>query len=134
MECKPKSIITIEGNTSSGRWGSQSDGGGVYIRERSLSVVTGVGRPQYDHMACHKPVPPSAPAWPGRYLALTSPSMKGEDVKSVQRKMNTWGSRLAVDGDFGRATSDAVRWWQAVHGLESDGVVGPATWNKFFSK
>jgi hypothetical protein len=133
METRPNSVITIEGNTAKTRMGSQSDGGGVYQRERSLSLITGVGRPQYSgRIAPPPPVRATAPAWPGRYLALTSPSMKGEDVKMIQKKMNTWGSRLTVDGDFGRATSDAVRWWQAAHRLSVDGVVGPATWNEFF--
>ena len=40
-------IQTIEGNTSSGISGSQSNGGGVYRRTRSWSTVLAVVRPQY---------------------------------------------------------------------------------------
>lgn len=41
------SIQTVEGNTSSGTSGSQSNGGGVYRRTRSRSDVTVVARPDY---------------------------------------------------------------------------------------
>lgn len=42
-----ESISTIEGNTSSGLSGSQSNGGGVYARTRTRSDVTCVARPAY---------------------------------------------------------------------------------------
>jgi cell wall-associated NlpC family hydrolase len=40
-----KSLVCVEGNTSSGNAGSQSNGGGVYRRVRSYSLVMGVARP-----------------------------------------------------------------------------------------
>lgn len=40
-------IETIEGNTSPGDAGSQSNGGGVFKRTRRLSQVVGYGRPAY---------------------------------------------------------------------------------------
>lgn len=40
-------LTTIEGNTSSGNGGSQGNGGGVYRRTRSFSVVCCVLRPTY---------------------------------------------------------------------------------------
>ena len=46
-----KSVIyTIEGNTSGGA-GSQSNGGGVYKRDRSFGVVHSIWRPPYDQPA-----------------------------------------------------------------------------------
>lgn len=38
---------TIEGNTSPGTSGSQSNGGGVYRRARSYDSIIGVARPYY---------------------------------------------------------------------------------------
>ncbi len=40
-------LATVEGNTSSGASGSQDNGGGVYARNRRLTVVIGAGRPAY---------------------------------------------------------------------------------------
>lgn len=40
-----KSLVCIEGNTSSGNAGSQSNGDGVYKRSRSYSLVMAVVRP-----------------------------------------------------------------------------------------
>lgn len=39
---------TIEGNTSPGNGGSQSNGGGVYRRARNYSSIIGVARPYYE--------------------------------------------------------------------------------------
>ena len=39
---------TIEGNTSPGSGGSQSNGGGVYRRTRNYSSIIGVARPYYE--------------------------------------------------------------------------------------
>jgi cell wall-associated NlpC family hydrolase len=40
-----KNLVCIEGNTSSGGAGSQSNGDGVYKRKRSYSLVMAVARP-----------------------------------------------------------------------------------------
>lgn len=41
-------FLCVEGNTSSGRTGSQDNGDGVYEKLRRLSDVKGFGRPNYD--------------------------------------------------------------------------------------
>ena len=41
-------VTAIEGNTSSGSTGSQSNGDGVYRRRRKLSLVVGAYRPKYE--------------------------------------------------------------------------------------
>lgn len=35
-----------------------------------------------------------------------------------------------IDGHFGTRTQLVVRWFQQIHKLTPDGVVGPQTWNK----
>lgn len=49
----------------------------------------------------------------------------GDDVKLLQRIL-----KLVVDGDFGPATELAVMRFQGQHSLETDGIVGPKTWEK----
>lgn len=69
-----------------------------------------------------------------RPIQLTSPQMYGEDVKAVQRKLNSLGySAGTVDGYYGAKGYAAVKDFQGVNGLAVDGSVGPATWNKLFS-
>lgn len=48
---------------------------------------------------------------------------KGEEVKKVQRIL-----QLVDDGIYGVLTEEAVREFQAEHGLGIDGIVGPLTW------
>ncbi|MFT8313165.1 MAG: GH25 family lysozyme [Clostridium sp.] len=40
----------------------------------------------------------------------------------------------SVDGTFGNGTKVSVQNWQASHGLNPDGVVGPATWSKLLDE
>lgn len=47
-EVSGKTLVTIEGNTSPDDKGSQSNGGGVYRKKRSTSLVNGAFRPLYD--------------------------------------------------------------------------------------
>lgn len=42
-----KGLPTIEGNTSAGDGGSQSNGGGVFRRTRSRAQIAGIARPRY---------------------------------------------------------------------------------------
>jgi cell wall-associated NlpC family hydrolase len=40
-------LATVEGNTSSGPGGSQSNGGGVFKRTRARSEIVGIARPRW---------------------------------------------------------------------------------------
>ena len=58
--------------------------------------------------------------------------MSGWHVKRLQRLLRMHGQLgppARLDGDFGAVTEAAVRAFQALHGLEPDGVVGPLTWS-----
>lgn len=46
----------------------------------------------------------------------------GQMVREIQKALH-----LMPDGIFGEITEEAVRKWQAAHGLTADGVVGPKT-------
>ncbi len=53
----------------------------------------------------------------------------GAGVRSVQSRLKTWGYyNGALDGIYGRETTEAVRNFQAKNGLAADGAVGAATW------
>ncbi|MDK2784743.1 MAG: spore germination protein [Bacillota bacterium] len=53
----------------------------------------------------------------------------GDDVAELQATLARLGYDPGpIDGDFGRLTEQAVRLFQAHHGLVVDGVVGPATY------
>ena len=49
---------------------------------------------------------------------------KGDAVSAVQCQFKG----VAVDGDFGDSTANAVRGFQTQSGIDSDGIVGPKTW------
>ncbi len=52
----------------------------------------------------------------------------GPAVVTLQTRLNVWGAKLTVDGDFGADTLAAVKAFQTAHKLTVDGVVGPQTW------
>ena len=55
---------------------------------------------------------------------------KGERVRVIQLLLNARGVAVVVDGDFGKATTAAVKTFQKKNKLAVDGFVGPATWTK----
>ncbi len=62
-----------------------------------------------------------------RTLLLRTPPMQGADVQAVQRALVAAGIGGDIDGLFGPATAQAAIRFQAMCGLTTDGVVGPAT-------
>ncbi len=68
----------------------------------------------------------------GALLKVVKPGETGPHVRVVQATLivrglisDTDGNR---DGDYGNATQDIVRQFQALAGLGTDGEVGPKTW------
>jgi peptidoglycan hydrolase-like protein with peptidoglycan-binding domain len=59
--------------------------------------------------------------------ADAGPGDIGREVKVVQMYLNYHGYRMPVDGIYGPKTTDAVRWFQGVNGLQIDGEAGPIT-------
>lgn len=80
------------------------------------------------------PVRSVLPSYPGIELALGSAN---SDVKSLQMYLNRISRNYPaipkipdIDGIFGSATENAVRSFQQIFGLEVNGIVNLATWNK----
>lgn len=117
-------IITIEGNTSPSRHGSQRNGGQVARRRRYVgprsSFVASCSMPIWPTGAAIKPDPKSRRTW---YVGTS-----GDQVKTIQRLLGFVGKQ--VDGVFGGETKLHVRRFQERHGLLVDGVVGNETWAK----
>jgi surface antigen len=111
---------------------------------RSVIVASGYTLKSDGPMALGVPVPPGhekyqyvpppvsdvVPVYT-RLIKLTSPYMRGDDVKWVQRQLTEWGYKpLVIDSVYGPNTATAVKSFQAHKGLVIDGKVGPITWAK----
>ena len=79
---------------------------------------------------------PNTPLNLSRTLKLTTPLMRGDDVKSLQVFLNTHGFALALTGIgslgketlfFGKLTKASVIKFQLANQLIGDGIVGPLT-------
>ena len=75
-----------------------------------------------------KPVDESAPT------RILRPGMSGDDVKSVQSRLDKFGYYSgALDGIYGAATMAAVASFQLRNNLSADGVAGKRTYKKLYS-
>ncbi|MGN0625431.1 MAG: peptidoglycan-binding protein [Oscillospiraceae bacterium] len=75
----------------------------------------------------------SPPVYPGEALRVGS---RGDSVRMMQDSLNAIGRIytgipvLAADGIYGAATANAVRTFQRLFGLDADGFIRRATWNR----
>ncbi|MDU1225070.1 CHAP domain-containing protein [Varibaculum cambriense] len=126
-------LETIEGNTSPGVRGSQSNGGGVYRRARSLSLVIGVVSPQYSGTSSPRPAAPSGLAvdgWAGKATIRRAQQLARtpqDGYISGQWRGNRKTHWAVVGIRYGRGGSMLVRKIQATAGVKQDGHWGPAT-------
>ncbi len=74
-----------------------------------------------------QPAPGTPVLTPSRILKLTSPNMRGEDVRAWQLVLRASGYDVDADGVFGPGTDGATIDWQKKRGLTADGDVGPTT-------
>ncbi|WP_096225913.1 peptidoglycan-binding protein [Geobacillus sp. FJAT-46040] len=68
--------------------------------------------------------------WTGQTLREGS---KGEDVKELQRMLNSAGYNVKVDGVYGSETEGAVRSFQKLVGISVDGIAGAQTYRSLKS-
>jgi len=69
---------------------------------------------------------------PERLLYLTTPYMRGNDVRRVQEALKKMGFDMIADGVFGPYTHTMVKRFQAQNELIVDGAVGPVIRNILF--
>mgnify|MGYP001767538710 CR=1 FL=1 len=60
-------------------------------------------------------------------MSLLKNGSSGDDVKALQTKLGQLGFKVAVDGQYGPATTAAVKDLQGLFGYTVDGIVGPGT-------
>ena len=130
-------VTTIEGNTAGAKKksGSQANGGEAVVKVRAYKknkkgvpiFIEGFGRPNYKGNEVNVvPTPATKPPFPG----AIKPGAKGDNVKLIQNALD-----LVEDGDYGPATKKAVIAFQDNHvGLDSNGVVGPKTWDALMDR
>lgn len=128
-------LETIEGNTSSGRRGSQSNGGGVYRRARALSWVLAVATPQYSNTSPAYPASGSrtglvVDGWAGpatirraQQLAVTPV----DGIVSGQWRGNKQYHWAVAAVSYSRGGSILVRKIQSTLGVSPDGYWGRQT-------
>nr|DAI73686.1 MAG TPA: putative peptidoglycan binding domain protein [Caudoviricetes sp.] len=122
VECvKDGYVCTIEGNTSSGDAGSQSNGGMVARRRRAPKYIVGGYRPKYELEVPQTPVTVTC--------YLVKAGSIGTHVKALQHLLNVnGGADLIVDGECGAKTVSAIAKFQKANHLTADGVAGKDTW------
>lgn len=60
--------------------------------------------------------------------AVLRQGASGGEVKELQRRLKEWGYYSGkVDGIYGKATTEAVKYFQRKNGLVADGIAGKAT-------
>ncbi len=105
-------------------------GSNPHTKHMHVSVVA--DRARYDdarpwHVVC-EPMPADQPAHPRNTVRLR----RGDEGAAVRELQNMLD--VPRDGIFGVQTEAAVRAFQAGHGLVTDGIVGPYTWDALLRK
>ncbi len=112
------------------QWGS------VSLAEEGLDYLSILKRYYGDDISIVNDVPVGAipPTYPSVTLAEGD---TGSDVELLQRRLNRISANFPgipkiypTDGFFGKSTTDAVKKFQEVFGLDVDGLVGRATWTE----
>lgn len=126
---------TVEGNTSNV---NNSNGNCVQVRVRETRFIRGFVRPPY---ISEKPFSkPKVKTYTGKVITLKKHNddsaygagkylafgdYKNTNVKYLQKFLNWYmNAGLAVDGNYGKMTKQAVHTFQKLEGLTTDGIFG----------
>ena len=60
--------------------------------------------------------------------ATFHPGDRGDQITAIQQGLAAAGLSVTADGDYGTSTTQAVKDFQASHGLDADGIVGAQTY------
>ena len=125
-------LETIEGNTSAGVRGSQSNGGGVYRRARSLSLVIGVVSPQYSQATPPRPAASglAVDGWAGAATIRRAQQLAhtpADGYISGQWRGNRKAHWAVTAISYGKGGSTLVRRIQSTLGISVDGHWGANT-------
>lgn len=108
------------------QWGSKNLGDQGYSAEEILRYFYG-----NITIATAPQVEGNPQSYPGTPLRIGS---SGSAVRSIQQWLNRISNnyplipKVAVDGNYGEQTANAVRTFQQIFNLTADGVVGKSTW------
>ena len=114
-------LQTIEGNTSSGDYGSQSAGNGVWRRVRNHSIAYVIRPAYYDSEE------PSAPSGPADIRALQRAVRANPDNVAGPNTRSRCYALAAASNWGGNTFPFGVAFTQSVVGTEQDGIWGPAS-------
>lgn len=101
------------------RRGTHVDPGPAFPVERYLGLVR-ANLAKDSRVERLKPLPPT--------LRRGASGWQVKRLQRLLRRHGQFGPPAQLDGEFGPVTQAAVRAFQALHGLEPDGIVGPLTW------
>lgn len=93
-----------------------------------VASVTATGSATASAGADARPAAGACTSYTPNYQYSIGPCDKGDAVRVIQSGVRSVDPDLAIDGYFGTRTQQAVRAFQAAHGLTVDGYVGRATW------
>ena len=103
-----------------GSWGKLLSGAGwINCSDKYCAYVGGA-------IAAKRANPYPVPTQTIKYVKGNT-TMKGDDVKWVQWELREAGYDIEIDGSFGPLSDEALRAYQAQHGLVVDGKCGPKT-------
>ena len=119
---------TVSGGADGAFGSGTRDAVRLFQASKGIKVDGSVGKETWDALFPTQTVVTSYPGY------LIAEGMSDYNVTLIQTQLSKLGHRVgAIDGIFGSSTKAAVIQFQLINRLASDGIVGPATWNKLFN-